>query len=358
MRTYVKKQLLVRQTLLALGLTCGAAAIFSGCGVSDSDSSLQQFIGSQVDNEQKIDFKLQKTSLPHSVTRKKIIGGRYAFDSYTHELRFAPMSNADFQKLEQTYSAWSAAKPEIRYEAHKQYALEDFLPPLIKTLLGHKFKEESFSFKAADASILTASTVANCWGTAYELLREAQRPTKQFSVFYAHDDVMQSFLGNPNYSSERKPYSKNPKDFADKATRNEDLQPGDLLIIGGEYLYHVAIFIDDDLYFEKSGSGDTTLFRFVTFDLLQQTWNPELFGWSYRRFDRATLPDAMDLFAATRVFPLEKQLKILPTPLTKHLSALKLSGPEAPRYSYFLRRFYEAKADGKFQELPLFAVGN
>jgi hypothetical protein len=120
----------------------------------------------------------------------------------------------------------------------------------------------------------------------------------------------------------------------------------------------VAIFIDDDLYFEKSGSGDTTLFRFVTFDLLQQTWNPELFGWSYRRFDRATLPDAMDLFAATRVFPLEKQLKVLPAQLNNHLSALKLSSLQGPRYNYFLRRIYEPSADGKLQELPVFTVGN
>jgi hypothetical protein len=61
-------------------------------------------------------------------------------------------------------------------------------------------------------------------------------------------------------------------------------------------LQHVAIFIDNDFYFEKAGSGDSALYRVSHWNTLSKTWPPDLHGYSWRRFNKRPLPDPSDIF--------------------------------------------------------------
>lgn len=334
----------LRRALLALALF-GIGA----CGRSPQVSKPESFKPAAVASSENLPFQLSRTQVPHSLSRKTISGGRYAFDLYQHELLFEPMNAAEFALLKQTYGSWSQAKSSVSYTAGRRYQLQDFLPPLVQALFNRKYQEDIATIAGPNGSSLQASTVANCWGTVYEVMREAQRPQAEVSIFYAHDDAMQSFIRNNNYSSLVKPFSKSKADFATAAARNENMQPGDILVVGDEYLYHMAIFVDDDLFFEKSGSGDSTMFRLVTADLLLQTWSPDLFGWSVRRFDRAQLPDPLDLFGAQHLYPNDAFLQSFPENTSKDMTVIREERPAGPRYTYFKRTKFRYNGRGELQ---------
>ena len=67
------------------------------------------------------------------------------------------------------------------------------------------------------------------------------------------------------------------------------------------YLDHVAIFVDDDLYLEKAGSGAETPFRLIDWDGLVASWPPAVFEWDWRRRKRGTaVPPAREAFGSKR----------------------------------------------------------
>ena len=96
-------------------------------------------------------------------------------------------------------------------------------------------------------------------------------------------DLIQSTLTNPDLLS-------------DKVQRNKKLQPGDVLLLWHTiatsdrpdkvYLDHVVTWIDDDVMFEKSGSGDTVPFRLNTWEGLTANFPPSVFNWEWRRLVR------------------------------------------------------------------------
>lgn len=323
-----------------LALVLAIIHAVSACGAPSSSSQVQAFGSPRAIQSTTLDFQLSRTELPHRVTRFEVAGGRYDFDRYTHEVQFPALSRAEFDRLKAIYSGFSVLKSSARYVPGRSYTLAEFLPPIMQGIMNLKFAEEATTISLGRSETASAATVANCWGTVYEVLREAKLPMGSFSLFYAHDDVMQAFLRNPVYSSIVRPYTKNPEHYADAATRNRGLEPGDVLVVGNEWLYHVAIFIDNDLFFEKSGSGSNTLFRLVTFDLLAKTWSPELYGWSYRRFDGEPLPDAMSLFGVRRVFANDPKMRAIPDSVAADLSVVRSEVNGNQRYNYFLRKRY------------------
>ncbi|MBF0442016.1 MAG: C40 family peptidase, partial [Oligoflexales bacterium] len=154
-----------------------------------------------------------------------------------------------------------------------------------------------------------------------------------------------NFLFDEKYSRTVKPYSKKPEDYLNEEVRNRGLEPGDVLVVGREWIYHVAIFIDNDLFFEKSGSGDLTLFRFATYDLLRKTWDPTFLGWSFRRFEGDPLIDPMRLFGAEAVFSDDKNIARLPSPIRENISAVRSIEGEKVTYYYFLREKWKISFD-------------
>jgi hypothetical protein len=71
-------------------------------------------------------------------------------------------------------------------------------------------------------------------------------------------------------------------------------EPGDYLLVYHtnanepvgtrlRYLDHVALFIDDDVYFERAGAGDHVPFRLIDWRTLSTVWTPLVFSYEVRR---------------------------------------------------------------------------
>lgn len=70
-------------------------------------------------------------------------------------------------------------------------------------------------------------------------------------------------------------------------------------------LDHVAIYIDEDVYYEKSGSGDHVPFRLNTWAGLVEDWVPAVFKWDWRR-------RIADVPPAKHAFGLDQQIGEFP----------------------------------------------
>lgn len=328
-------------------LQCVAIGLFlAACGADSNRSQTAAFVPVRAKEATQLDFQLKRASASHQVLRREIEGGRYDFDRYDHQIVFDPMSQAEFNSLKQIYSSFSLVKNNVQFVPGASYTLADFMPPIVRALLGWHFTEEVSEILLDKRQKILANSVVNCWGAAFEVLREARLPEGVFSAFYAHDDVMQKFLRDARYSQVVKFYSKNSSDYATAQLRNAGLKPGDLLLVGDTWLYHVAIYIDDDLFFEKSGSGSRTMFRFVTYDILSRTWNPELYGWSFRRFDGEPLPDPMSLFGVRAVFGADSAMKQIPEDIAADLSAVRDQTTGRARDTFFVRKRFSIDPSG------------
>ena len=87
-----------------------------------------------------------------------------------------------------------------------------------------------------------------------------------------------------------------PNLLKDKKLRNKKLQAGDVLLLwhtiassnrpNKVYLDHVVTCIDEDVYFEKSGSGDNVPYRINTWEGVTANFPPAVFNWEWRRLVR------------------------------------------------------------------------
>ena len=124
---------------------------------------------------------------------------------------------------------------------------------------------------------------------------------------------MEHFFEDDKYSTKIVSWrgSKTTRD-SDRLSRNKDLRPGDIVVIGpgaenGGPVYHVALFIDDDLFFEKAGPENRKLARFTTSENLVKTYEGSLF--TARRMKGNPLPAAesfLDGIFSLREVVLEK----------------------------------------------------
>ena len=130
---------------------------------------------------------------------------------------------------------------------------------------------------------------------------------------------MWAVLTNRSYSKELSSSTINVSVLTNSTARNSQLQPGDYLLIWHQnrgqklYLDHIALLLDDDLYFEKAGSGDNTPFRVATWEQLIADWVPFVFHFEWRR-PIASFPNVEDALGLrnpqiTAEFPVLLQLK-------------------------------------------------
>jgi len=201
--------------------------------------------------------------------------------------------------LKETYgTSWYPSvesSSQVLYAAGRQYTLIDFLPQAMQALSGKHFvqQKEVFSLpyfvkgKEQRQKDQTCLFLINCWGFAYNMLYYSRLPPAEgggggaksglfFSV--ASPTIAFDAFWDSQYFDHVQSSSENPALLTDFSARNANLQPGDLILIwhknqGVEpFLDHVAIFIDDDLYYEKSGTGDDVPFRLNDFNGLSAAW--------------------------------------------------------------------------------------
>lgn len=253
----------------------------------------------------------------HITVMKKIKGAKYWFDNFEYDIQFTQVDEVKFNKLMEIYSGWSEAKSSVKYSSGKStYGILDFLPPVIQSTVGSVFLMSGYKVDlpaiypiehASEIMKKDVTSATNCWGTVYETMRQANGgDASTLSVFYAPMDAAKAVLSDPLYSIELSGYNYDESFFQDASKRNQGLQPGDVVVIGDKYFQHTAVFIDDDFYFEKAGTGNTATYRITHFDKLFKTWAAGLFGWSYRRFD---VKGVKPLPAPVDLFTVEPQLK-------------------------------------------------
>ena len=221
---------------------------------------------------------------------------------------FGPLDKAMFEKLQTAYCSWSETKSKVLWKEGRNYTLLDFLPPLLQAVSGLHFRSVRTTQKGLpsflggpnervklnrEQEILLTS---NCWGFAWEVLFQADNadttaltistadPTSAWRAFTSTGfDLIQSTRTQPDL-------------LTDKAKRIQKIQGGDVLLIWHRnpstasgtdlYLDHVATCIDDDVYFEKSGSGDKVPFRISTWEMITANFPPSIFFWEWRRLVR------------------------------------------------------------------------
>jgi hypothetical protein len=223
--------------------------------------------------------------------------------------QFGRLDEASFRALLREYCGLSETKSRVIYAKDREYTLLDFLPPLMQAVSGLHFQSSrtkqgrglpSFvgdriqKFDVTQEVLLTS----NCWGFAWEVLFQADNadvsaitistadPTSAWREFTGPAfDLIQSSRTQP------KLLTLSERDF-----RNKKLKAGDVLLIWHSnpstasgtdlYLDHVATCIDEDVYYEKSGSGDKVPFRVNTWAGLVANFPPFVFFWEWRRLVR------------------------------------------------------------------------
>lgn len=210
----------------------------------------------------------------------------------------------------------------VPFEAGKSYQITDFLNPKIQALMGRHFANQRESLSPdklpninGRPDGLQVSQVTNCFQAAYEAVRGGTDP---LSTFFADTGDYDSIMRDSAYSDEVKSLTIDEMDpKKGMATeRNKNFQPGDTLmvygpvfdprerkLVKGELLGHIAVFLDDDLYFEKTGPYSSHLYRIVGYEdmVMPSGYNNKgdfsLSQMQVRRFKgKPRLPMAKDTF--------------------------------------------------------------
>jgi hypothetical protein len=224
------------------------------------------------------------------------------------DAEFGTLSETNFNKLMRVYNGWSETKSKVVWDPNRKYYLMDFLPPAMQATNGCHFYSSRTpvmqplpNFLGTKVEPLSNQEVLltwNCWGFAWEVLYQADNadvramtistadPTSAWRAFTGPGfDLVQSTMSKPELLE-----SKNV------ALRNDKVRPGDVLLIWHRnpttssgtdlYLDHVATCIDEDVYFEKSGSGDNVPFRLSTWNMITANFPTFIFVWEWRRLVR------------------------------------------------------------------------
>ncbi len=213
---------------------------------------------------------------------------------------FGKITKSDFIFLKNTYSGWSKSQTAVVYDPNRTYQLIDFLPPLIQALNGHRFIPEKTqtTLNNQDLSSLEKYLYMNCWGLVYEVLRLAKHSPTEAVIFMAQGSVMLDRIRN---NSEMLLSFQEPSEMA---RSNLSIQPGDVLLVlhksltGYEYLDHIAIAIDNGIYFEKAGTGKDVPIRLIDEVTLFKIWSVGVFSYELRRpHKNASLPHPQAIFS-------------------------------------------------------------
>jgi hypothetical protein len=250
------------------------------------------------------------------------------------------LKNIDAEKftlLKKTYGGEAEFNENL-----STYPLETFLPKSFSALMNKRFKpqrlkipENTYSFLTSKIPTFAAREVfvqSNCWSTVYSLWTQ---PKNEYPFFFADEQDIQKAIFDNKVSLDPKNEGVESYFFqAQTFEPNKNLEPMDAVFIslfsGGKHsLVHAAIFIDDNIYFEKTGTDEEFAYRFVTFDNIKSKYSSHAGGWFNVRFRR--LLSGTKLAHPDEVFGIENTFKIGSIPNSKEMTAYYINS--ARRYS-------------------------
>lgn len=240
------------------------------------------------------------TSVPAVCQGKVAQNQKYDVWKTSYDFMFGKISEAQWQALKEQFTAvWAGPKilagetPLFEaYDASKQYLLKDFLPVSVRALCNHNFVEEQEALPE-DQPVPTlprlynkSVLVPNCWTTVYETLRSiTQTRRDDTTLFY------------DTYSTD----DKDAQRWLKSATRiipgnytEAKRQFGDVMFIWLRPAYfqravleHAVLFVDQDIVFEKAGSGNKNPYRLTDVATVEKEWKPTgqggMFEWELHR---------------------------------------------------------------------------
>jgi len=138
----------------------------------------------------------------------------------------------------------------------------------------------------------------NCWKLVYEVLKGTINPVAKPSIFMGQGSIMlELFRANSD-----RLFSKS--ELEQSSLSAIDNKPGDIILVmhtsssRHEYLEHIAIAIDDGIYFEKAETGESVPIRIIDRQTLTQIWQPGVFDYEVRRLKPdAVLPHPQRVFS-------------------------------------------------------------
>lgn len=226
-----------------------------------------------------------------------------------------------FDKLCDKYCGWSKTKSKVQWNATEKYSLLDFLPPVMQAVSGKHWRTTRHQKLLPNVQKQTTRSdvigAFNCWGYAWEAQRAASHLCEELTIHTGEPrQAWKAFTEGGRFR--RVQSSRVDSHLLDpnaRKRRNQNLEPGDVLLIyhdngagEGIYLDHVATYIDEDLYFERSGSGDRVPFRLNTWVGITQNFPTVVFCWEWRRLN----PDVGILESAAEMFGLHIHISDFP----------------------------------------------
>ena len=228
-----------------------------------------------------------RTSVPFSCTARDAEGQKYPFWKTHLDFDFGLVGEDGWRALRRQYAAPWAGASILRgetalfepYRSMRRYNLLDFLPVTIRALCDHNFLEESELLPSGEpvpplppaAPHLTnySLLVPNCWGTVYEVLRcVAQGRQDDVGLFhdvYSTDDKDAQTWLEAATRPVPGPYAEAERRFGDVLCvllRDKEMKRA--------VLQHTVVFVDQDIVFEKAGTGDRNPFRLIDLATVEQ----------------------------------------------------------------------------------------
>ncbi len=287
--------------------------------------SVRQKVDYPIKQFQGMDYCLYRCT-PNAAQLSRVRTPQARSQCFYYDVKFNRLSEDQFCKLKSKY--WPDNPLELK---NRPYDLAEFFPPVMQALLNVNFGTSEQYLRTirrpkhvksdwADIFLIRpfVRCASNCWTTAYEVLRKRK---SRYLHFFASDRDVMNYLGSGDpsrYTHRDTRYSKFIKELPfneacvhserepacpldNKAQRNSGLAFGDLLLVrrAPDLLDHAAIYVADDLYFEKGGAKADYLVRLNLYPEIRKLYRDHHHVFQFRRFwgDGLTpLPDPRAVF--------------------------------------------------------------
>lgn len=174
----------------------------------------------------------------------------------------------------------------VTFDANRNYELVDFLTPKIQALDGRWLltvtePDSRIPIQWNDPKLVLSgnrepvevSVGFNCWMVLYEILRDIKKPfaeRKMTFSFFGSAIAGPMFTAGATFSDVGKIKKPEWQPKANAAARNANRAVGDVLAIHSQFNFnapaHLAMWIDDDIYFEKTNFSSEDPMRLALFN--------------------------------------------------------------------------------------------
>ena len=267
--------------------------------------------------------KLESLGIKYKVIRKNNVEN-LGQSSYLLDVKIDQvLSQTQFDSIKKIYGG----KTLVLYsgkESKSDWNLVDFLPGSIQAVNGHHFKTHEIVPPAAfpadffkqlrmDSKV---DVSMNCHATAYEVARTfltSQGSNTPFTLFFLGDVSSFDFFANRSDLSADVIPSLDLTPFEATQERNKGRIIGDVLQFTDPTLLHSAVWIDDDLYFEKTDTDANAPFRLTTYsDMILRSRLNAIFQkgtmkTGFKRFLGAKMLSPVSFFAGNFEHPRPKR---------------------------------------------------